>query len=196
MDRREIIKGLMAVTAAGGLAACGDRPAAEAPRRAPNPEAYYPPSFHAPGAYFSPREMGVLSAIAQTIIPQTDTAGAKEAGVPNTLQALLSEWADDGMRSEWRRILRLLEHRLDEAVGSPFARAKQPAREAALAPLDAAIFEGKHEELASYKDLKFTIATAYYMSEPGATEELRYEALPGRWEGCIPLEEVGRTWAT
>ena len=195
MDRREIIKGLMAVTAVGGLAACGseERPSA---RRAPDPDTSYPLSYDGPGAYFSAAEMALLAAIAQTIIPKTDTAGAIEAGVPDTLQALLSDWADDTMRGAWRKTLRLMEYALDEAVGGSFARADQDVREAALAPLDAAIFAGEHEALQPYKDLKFTIASAYYMSEPGATEELRYEPLPGRWEGCIPLEQVGRTWAT
>ena len=195
MDRRDIIKGLMAVTAAGGLGACGSE-RREATRRAPDPEANYSLRYGSADGFLSARELTLLAAVAQTIIPQTDTAGAVEAGVPDTLQALLSDWADDAMRGSWRRTLRSLEYELDEAVGGRFASASQDAREAALAPLDAAVFAGERDELSAYKDLKFTIATAYYMSEPGATEELRYEALPGRWEGCIPLEEVGRTWAT
>ena len=195
MDRRDIIKGLMAVTAAGGLAACGSE-RRETTRKAPDPEANYSLRYGSPDGFLSPAEMMLLAALAQTIIPKTDTAGAIEAGVPDTLQALLSDWADDAMRGSWRRTLRTMEYDLDEAVGGRFASASQAAREAALGPIDAAVFAGERDALASYKDLKFTIATAYYMSEPGATEELRYEALPGRWEGCIPLEEVGRTWAT
>ena len=195
MDRRDIIKGLLAVTAAGGLAACGSE-RREATRRAPDPEANYSLRYGSADGFLTEREMMLLAAVAQTIIPQTDTAGAVEAGVPGTLQALLSDWGDDAMRGTWRRALRLMEHELDEAVGGRFATASQDAREAALAPLDAAVFAGERDELSAYKDLKFTIATAYYMSEPGATEELRYEPLPGRWDGCIPFEEVGRTWAT
>ena len=195
MDRRDIIKGLMALSATGALGACAGEER-ERPRRAPDPETNYSIGYHKPGEYLSPAEMALLGAIAQTIIPKTDTAGAVEAGVPQTLQALLSEWADDPMRSAWRKTLRLIGYELDQAVGTAFATASQEAREAALGPIDAAVFAGEREALAPYKDLKFTIATAYYMSEPGATEELRYEPLPGRWDGCIPLEEVGRTWAT
>ena len=195
MDRRDIVKGLLAVTAAGGLAACGSE-RQEAARRRPDPDTNYSLRYGSTDGFLSEREMLLLAAVAQTIIPQTDTAGAVEAGVPETLQALLSDWADDAMRGTWRKTLRLLEFDLDEAVSGRFASASQEAREAALAPIDAAVFAGEREALAPYKDLKFTIATAYYMSEPGATEELRYEPLPGRWEGCIPFEEVGRTWAT
>ena len=196
MDRRDIIKGLVAIGATGALAGCGAEEARAPARRKPDPETSYSLGYHGPGQYLDPGELALLGAIAQTIIPKTDTAGAIEAGVPQTLQSLLSDWADDDMRAAWRRALKLLGYELDEAVGGTFATASQEKREAALAPIDAAVFAGEREELSAYTDLKFTIATAYYMSEPGATEELRYEALPGRWEGCIPLSEVGRTWAT
>jgi hypothetical protein len=36
----------------------------------------------------------------------------------------------------------------------------------------------------------------YFTSEAGATQVLRYIAIPGKQEGCIPFEQVGRTWAT
>jgi hypothetical protein len=35
----------------------------------------------------------------------------------------------------------------------------------------------------------------YYTSEVGATEELKYIAVPGRWDACVPFSEVGRAWA-
>ena len=195
MDRRDIIKGLLAVGATGAVAACSDG-GQQTARRKPDPDANYSLRDRGTDGYLSAEEMTLLAAVAQTIIPKTDTAGAVEAGVPQTLQALLTDWADDAMRGSWRKALVLLGYELDEAAGGRFASASQEAREAALGPIDAAVFAGERDDLAAYKDLKFTIATAYYMSEPGATEELRYEALPGRWEGCIPLEEVGRTWAT
>jgi putative sterol carrier protein len=36
----------------------------------------------------------------------------------------------------------------------------------------------------------------FFTSKSGATEVLRYEAVPGKYNGCMPLSEVGRTWAT
>ncbi len=43
--------------------------------------------------------------------------------------------------------------------------------------------------------LKELTMVGYYTSEPGATEELQYIHVPGRYDGCEPLEDVGRTWA-
>jgi hypothetical protein len=46
-----------------------------------------------------------------------------------------------------------------------------------------------------YYKLKDLLVTAYYMSEPGATQELRYEHIPGAWEPSIPLTKDTRAWA-
>ena len=39
------------------------------------------------------------------------------------------------------------------------------------------------------------VLSAYYHSEIGATQELRYEMVPGTWRACLPLDEIGRASA-
>jgi hypothetical protein len=51
------------------------------------------------------------------------------------------------------------------------------------------------DELAFFRTAKELTLLGYYTSEPGATRELRYAAVPGGYEGCVPLAAVGRTWA-
>lgn len=48
---------------------------------------------------------------------------------------------------------------------------------------------------AFWPTFKRLVLVGYYTSEAGATEELRYEAVPGRYDGCLPVAEVGRAWA-
>jgi hypothetical protein len=36
----------------------------------------------------------------------------------------------------------------------------------------------------------------YFTSEIGATQALRYVAVPGRYEGCIPYKKGDKAWAT
>ena len=36
----------------------------------------------------------------------------------------------------------------------------------------------------------------YFTSKPGATQALRYIAVPGRYEGCIPYKKGDKAWAT
>lgn len=46
-----------------------------------------------------------------------------------------------------------------------------------------------------YRMLKELTLVGYYTSEIGASQELQYVHTPGRYDGCIPIEELGRAWS-
>ncbi len=46
-----------------------------------------------------------------------------------------------------------------------------------------------------FRTMKELTLLGYYTSEIGATRELTYTQVPGRFEGCVPLTRVGRAWA-
>ena len=73
--------------------------------------------------------------------------------------------------------------RLNDAKPGKSGKAKTPADDpvAALA--------------GHYIRLKDLVLTTYYLSEPGATRELRYELIPGVWEASMPLGKDRRAWA-
>jgi gluconate 2-dehydrogenase gamma chain len=50
-------------------------------------------------------------------------------------------------------------------------------------------------EVPFFRTMKELTVVGYYTSEIGATRELRHESFPGRYEGCIPFSDIGRTWA-
>ena len=71
MQRRDALKSLLAISAAGSLTACvGEGKSGEGSQ----PKLSSAPSLSA-------SEMALVSALGQTIIPMTETAGANEAGV-------------------------------------------------------------------------------------------------------------------
>ena len=49
-----------------------------------------------------------------------------------------------------------------------------------------------------YLKIKSSVATSYFRSEVGAKQVLKYNGpsiVLGDYKGCIPFEEVGKTWA-
>ena len=46
-----------------------------------------------------------------------------------------------------------------------------------------------------YRQLKELTVAGYYTSEAGATEELQFNAVMGRYDPDVPLAEIGRAWA-
>ncbi len=187
MDRRDLLKGSLALTAFTLMPACkqmGDGGST---------------AFLSGEKFLSKAELVFLGSLCDTIIPTTTSPGAVAAKVPETLQDLLSNWASDETRGNWRMVLEGLKVALDKAAGREFAQANPATRAKALSPLDtevyAAFYANKAHELLAYHDVKKTIGEAYYMSEPGATVELHYEAVPGDWKADEPMSKIGRTWA-
>lgn len=185
LSRRNALQGLLGISAAGALAACGKSlgPTSEAKRLGDT-------EFATIKGFFSDKEMALITAFSGTIIPDTDTAGAVEAGVPQTLQDLATDWADGNYRTYWRTGLRALDKLMPDFTALDAAK-----REDVLGAYDAKVFAGTTNDQ-FYRDMKSTIATAYYMSEPGASEELAYDAVPGEFKGCVPLADYPKAWAT
>jgi len=46
-----------------------------------------------------------------------------------------------------------------------------------------------------FRTMKELTLVGFYTSEAGATRELRHAPVPGRFEGCVPLDQIGRAWA-
>ena len=187
LNRRGAIASLLAISATSALSACGN---ADTHSRGTVDAGL---KYASVGQFFSANEMAMLGAIAGTIMPATNTPGAVEAGVPAVVQELASVWGNDDYRRYWRAGLSDMAKRLQDA-DRPFVDMTADQKTRALGTLDADVFNGSLD-IGFYRDLKSTVLQAYYMSEPGATEELAYEPVPGEWVGCVPLSQYPKSWA-
>ena len=228
LSRRDAMRALLAISATGALAACGSGGDTEGDAGGSAREVSL--SYASDGQFLSREEMGIVSSIADAIIPDTDTPGAVAAGVPAVIQGLASDWGDDDYRRYLRGGLAQLDAMFRREAGQGVGAMSPTMRENVLEKYDARVFaasdepsdevesdsytnaigedpEPKDPALLSaanaerdrdnfYKDFKRTVATAYYMSEIGATQELAYEAIPGEWIGDAPLSDYPKTWAT
>jgi hypothetical protein len=116
----------------------------------------------------------LLVAVCDTLIPRTDTPGAVEVKVPATIRRLDARLGHPAHRAAHLAALTAIdtEARPRRASLSP---ADPAARKTVLAAYDARIC--RQPRYAALKDL---LITSYYLSEPGATVELRYEHVPAR----------------
>lgn len=190
LDRRTMMLSLLAISSSGALLACQPNSKAES-----QSSATVSLDYASTGNFFKADEMGFLTAIGNIIIPNTKTAGAGDAGIAAMLQQLVSDWADNNFKIYWRGGLDKLSRELSTRGGQDFMQLDEAQRAALLSDYDHDVFAGTLENN-FYNDMKTTIATAYYMSEVGASEELIYEPVPGDWVGEVPFSDIGKTWAT
>ena len=173
LDRRQMLEGVGALIGLAALPA--EALAASAPK---------PPLLDRPTT-------ALVTAVADTLIPRTDTPGAVQAGVPARFDGLMRDWASPSHRAAYLAALAAIDAEATAQAGKPFALLPPARRKEVLVAYDA-------RNLATnmpYAALKDLLINLYYLSEPGATVELRYEHAPGVWQASMPLTPATRAWA-
>ncbi len=155
------------------------------------PELGFQPTF------LKPEQASIVAEVAEIIIPKTDTPGAKEAGVPSFIDILVK---DCYKKEDQDNFLKGLDE-FDKGANGFMDLSPEEQVEY--------VTKAHGEAIAWYKDeankdkprpflltMKELTVVGFFTSEPGATQVLQYVAVPGAYKGCIPLSEVGKTWAT
>jgi hypothetical protein len=87
-----------------------------------------------------------------------------------------------------------LDARAHQTCGRPFIRCTQLEQRSLLTRIDQEAFAERGEPH-WFRTIKELTILGYYTSETGATQELRHVSVPGRFDACVPFEQIGRTWA-
>ena len=144
--------------------------------------------------YLSSAQGSVLSAAAERILPRTDTPGAIDVGVP----AFIDRFYGEFMKPDERRLLvgalDEIEKAAGTAHGASFATLAPPQQDAVLRTV-ATAQQGK--DPSSFGWLRSVTILGYFTSEEVGKKVLHYDPVPGAFDGCLPIDQVGRrNWTT
>lgn len=145
-----------------------------------------------PGPVLTAEQFALLGQVSNVIIPDTDTPGAIAAGVPEFMRTMLEDWASPDTHRQIVGALDSFERQAWAKYGAAFLELTGARRLAVVRAVDEASIARKD---VGYDKFKGLVLLGYYLSEIGATQELRYELVPGAWRACLPLIEVGRASA-
>ncbi|SER87699.1 Gluconate 2-dehydrogenase subunit 3 [Tranquillimonas rosea] len=152
---------------------------------------------------FSAEESELVNAIGETILPATDTPGAREADVGPFITQYVSDCHDAEQQAVFKAGLEELRERAQVVYGTDFAGLSDSQRLAFVDDLDreakmVAVTAGEGAgpaDLHWFTMMKQLVIFAFFTSEVGATEVLRYVAVPGRFDGDVDYDG-GPAWAT
>ena len=131
-------------------------------------------------------QMADVRALAETIIPRTDTPGAADVGAPEFVDLLLAEWYPDNERQQLLAGLDALSERFRGGHGNVFAQLSTDARTTALGSIDGTQGDPGSAEWA-YGRIKDGLVFAFLTSEPISPIVNTMPVMPGRFDGCIPV---------
>lgn len=147
--------------------------------------------------HFSAENIALLDEIAETILPRTDTPGAKDAKVGEFMSVFVTDCYTLDERAIFHKGLLSLEDQCLETYQRGFMSLTAAEREAVVAELDkiakAEVAAGNIHYFTMIKQLTLF---GFFTSEVGATQVLRHVPIPGRYDGELPYQPGDRAWAT
>ena len=161
--------------------------------------------YKTPDISFLDNNQLLVADLAETIIPTTDTPGAKTALAHLALISLIKQVADRKTQNIFIDGLKETEQYAADHYHTSFSRLT-PAQQQEVV----AYFRNKGKNYSGimgkirnkfmgksfFHVLKEYTTIAFCTSKPGATQTLAYDFIPGRYDACMPLAPGQRSWAT
>ena len=153
------------------------------------------------GEKFSPDDIAYLDEIAETIIPTTTTPGAKAAQVGIFMTVMVNDCYTKDDQKIFRDGMQKVNDASSKKFSKNFIESSAEQRKELLTEID----KEQKEYAKNKKDkdpnhyfrmMKELTLLGYFTSKIGATEALRYQAVPGRYDGCLPYKKGDKAWAT
>ncbi|MBK8698080.1 MAG: gluconate 2-dehydrogenase subunit 3 family protein [Saprospiraceae bacterium] len=138
--------------------------------------------------------MKTIADIAERIIPKTDTPGAKDALVHEYISLAVNKFfkADDQKRflDKFASFDKIAAHKYKKN----FSALSDTNKDDVL-KIMAEEWKKNEQEYHIFKEFRDLTVTGYCTSEPGATQLLKYDPIPGPFKGCIDRSTVGGVYA-
>ena len=186
MNRRDLIKFIAAATGTAFVSS--------------NALAYSTlPQVEVKNTGFSKKDLMLLNEIGESILPRTDTPGAKDADVSKMMAIMVADCYSAEERQVFMQGLQTLQTRTQDKYKKEFLLLSSEQRFEMLSLLDqeARIYNNHENTVPHYFSLiKQLVLFTFFTSEIGATQVLRYVAVPTYYDGDFPYKAGDRAWAT
>ena len=150
-------------------------------------------------SFLTAAEVALVAELAETILPETGTPGAKAAGVERYIDEMLAGYYRVPEKVEFRNGLRMVDEQCNYLYGSSFADCSGEQQFEFLSVLDreaiefirSANSETQESTRPFFAILKELTWTGFFTSELIGEHYLNYDPVPGAYHGCVPIDETG-----
>jgi hypothetical protein len=151
---------------------------------------------------FNQQQIDLLNEISETILPETKASpGAKAANVGEFMAIIVNDCYELADQTIFLNGMDLLERACKKKFRKGFMKCDPGEKEALLILLDAEqkVYMAKKDDEAPthyFRMIKELTLLGFFTSEIGATQALRYVAIPGKYIGIVPYKKGDRAWCT
>lgn len=160
-------------------------------------------------AGFTPATISLLDEVGETIIPATNTPGAKAAQIGAFMQVMVTDCYTEKEQAAFKAGIVSLDEACRKMHQESFIDCSPEKRTSFLVSLEkeaktynekvqqsnAGKEEGDQEPLHYYTMMKQLTLFGFFTSKTGATETLRHIQVPGKYDGAFPYKKGDKAWA-
>jgi hypothetical protein len=143
----------------------------------------------AQASHLAPAQAAIVSAVAERILPRTDTPGAIDVGVPAFIDLLYGEFMSPAERQLLIEGLTRVESIAKSTGGASYTSLTPGAQDSILRAI-AKDEEGRPQSF--FALIRSATILGYFTSEQVGRNVLHYDPVPGAYDGCVPIDQVGR----
>lgn len=147
--------------------------------------------------FFSKEDFELVTKLIDTILPKTDSPSASEVGVDRTIDAIVGAVYKQKDKEDYaKRFSAFAKYLKKESGKGGFISLSDDKKLAILQQLGRSKEEGLKEVRNAYLDFKQQTIAFYLSSEEIGENYLNYLPVPGAYEACIALKDVGgKAWS-
>ncbi len=150
---------------------------------------------------FATDDVALMDEIGETILPATaESPGAKEAKIGEFMKVFVTDCYTESDQKIFTDGFTKLNDAANKMHNKDFMKLSATEKYDVLVPIDkeAAAYQKnrkKDDPHHYFWMMKQLTILGFFTSEPGATKALRYDPVPGKYEGCIPYKKGDKAWA-
>ncbi|HWP70142.1 MAG TPA: gluconate 2-dehydrogenase subunit 3 family protein [Gemmatimonadaceae bacterium] len=137
-------------------------------------------------AGLTPAQRALVTAIADVIIPRTDTPGASDVGVTDWVDLIVAEYYSADVRTPFVEGLDAIDAQVRSSRGRAFADLGAEAQSEVVASLDAPA-DRRTPEARAYARLKSLVVHGYFTSERVQRDVLHSQMFHDRFQGSADM---------
>ena len=155
--------------------------------------------------FFNVEESQTISALLDMILPRTETLGALDVKADVFIDKVIAATYNEADQKHIRSEIASFNLVCKEKYNGTFIELSKADRIKVLQQVEATSGKfnsgvwgtgvGDQEPIGFYRSMKSMAIWAYFTSEEIGENVLNYDPIPGKYEPCKPLSEIGNRWS-
>lgn len=157
--------------------------------------------------YLTPVQRKIIAAMAEKIIPGTETPGAIAAGVPRFIELMAADWFNEEEKAIFEAGIAEMESRIPTQYGKQFDELNAAQQLRILEKMESAASHSDWYKFGNVRrdfisdapficQVKELTIWGFFTSEVGCKQVLRYNPMPMKFDGDFPLAARDSSWVS